>query len=97
MPLPERATGEASTIIPNTFSQPASLELRTRRGVFAGILGALVVVFAAWLAILPSSERDWQHINERVKAANDDPRFSVRIREGLPRMSLERGGAGVTR
>jgi len=34
------------------------------------------------------------HINERAKAANDDPRFSVRIREGLPRMSLDRGGAG---
>lgn len=28
------------------------------------------------------------HINERARAANDDPRFSVRIREGLPRMSL---------
>jgi len=26
-------------------------------------------------------------INERATAANDDPRFSVRIREGLPRMS----------
>ncbi len=37
------------------------------------------------------------HVNERAKAANDDPRFSVRIREGLPRMSLDRGGAGVTR
>jgi hypothetical protein len=37
------------------------------------------------------------HVNERAKAANDDPRFSIRIREGLPRMSLERGGAGVTR
>jgi hypothetical protein len=34
------------------------------------------------------------HINERAKAAGDDPRFSVRIREGLPRMSLDRGGAG---
>jgi hypothetical protein len=36
-------------------------------------------------------------ITERVKAANDDPRFSVRIREGLPRMSLALGSAGVTR
>jgi Domain of unknown function (DUF4105) len=37
------------------------------------------------------------HVNERAKAANDDPRFSVRIREGLPRMFLDRGSAGVTR
>jgi hypothetical protein len=36
-------------------------------------------------------------LDERVQAANDDPRFSVRIREGLPRMSLDRGGAGETR
>jgi len=34
------------------------------------------------------------HVNERAKTANDDPRFSVRIRDGLPRMSLDRGGAG---
>jgi hypothetical protein len=34
------------------------------------------------------------HINERAKAADDDPRFSVLIRDGLPRMSLDRGGAG---
>jgi hypothetical protein len=27
------------------------------------------------------------HVNERAKAANDDPRFSVRIRDGLPRMA----------
>jgi len=33
------------------------------------------------------------HVNERAEAANDDPRFSVRIREGLPRMSIDRGGA----
>lgn len=32
------------------------------------------------------------HINARAKAAGDDPRFSVRIREGLPRMS---GGHGA--
>jgi hypothetical protein len=37
------------------------------------------------------------HINERAKAANDDPRFSVRIREGLPRMSLDGVRAGATR
>lgn len=37
------------------------------------------------------------HINERAKAANNDPRFSVRIREGLPRMASDHGGAGVTR
>ena len=37
------------------------------------------------------------HINDRAKAANDDPRFSVRIRDGLPRMAPDRGGAGVTR
>jgi hypothetical protein len=36
------------------------------------------------------------HINERAKAANDDPRFSVRIREGLPRMAPDSGGAGGT-
>jgi hypothetical protein len=33
------------------------------------------------------------HVNERARAANDDPQFSVRIREGLPRMSNDRGGA----
>jgi hypothetical protein len=27
------------------------------------------------------------HVNDRAKAAHDDPRFSVRIREGLPRMA----------
>jgi hypothetical protein len=27
------------------------------------------------------------HINERARATGDDPRFSVRIREGLPRMA----------
>jgi hypothetical protein len=27
------------------------------------------------------------HANERAKAAHDDPRFSVRIRDGLPRMA----------
>jgi hypothetical protein len=32
------------------------------------------------------------HINERAKAANDDPRFSVRIREGLPRMAPTAAG-----
>ena len=37
------------------------------------------------------------YLDERVKAASDDPRFSVRFREGLPRMSLDRGGARVTR
>ena len=36
----------------------------------------------------------WSSINERVKAAGDDPRCSVRIRKGLPRMSLDHGGAG---
>ena len=34
------------------------------------------------------------HVNERAKAANDDPRFSVRVREGLPRMSLDRRSEG---
>ena len=29
------------------------------------------------------------HINERARAADDDPRFSVRIREGLPRMAAQ--------
>jgi hypothetical protein len=37
------------------------------------------------------------HVNERAKPANDDPRFSVRIREGLPRMSPDPGSAGGTR
>ena len=37
------------------------------------------------------------YINERAKAANDDPRFSVRIREGLPQISIDRGSAGGTR
>jgi hypothetical protein len=31
------------------------------------------------------------HVNERAKAAGEDPRFSARIREGLPRMSLDHG------
>jgi Domain of unknown function (DUF4105) len=34
--------------------------VRPRRWVLAGILGAFVVVLAAWLAIPPSNERDWQ-------------------------------------
>ena len=37
------------------------------------------------------------HVNARAKAANDDPRFSVWIREGLPRMALDRGSGGATR
>ena len=37
------------------------------------------------------------YINERAKAANDDPRFSILIREGLPRMSADRSSAGGTR
>jgi len=37
------------------------------------------------------------YLDERAKAANDDPRFSILIREGLPRVSLERGSAEVTR
>jgi len=36
------------------------------------------------------------YINDRAKAANDDPRFSVRIRDGLPRMARARGSAEVT-
>jgi hypothetical protein len=36
------------------------------------------------------------HINDRAKAANDDPRFSVRIRDGLPRMGPTPAGQGVT-
>ena len=28
-----------------------------------------------------------RHVNARAQAAHDDPRFSVRIREGLPRMA----------
>jgi hypothetical protein len=35
-------------------------------------------------------------VNERAKAADDDPRFSVLIRDGLPRMSLD-GSTGATR
>lgn len=31
------------------------------------------------------------HINDRARAAGDDPRFSVRIRDGLARMSLASG------
>jgi uncharacterized protein DUF4105 len=36
------------------------------------------------------------HVNDRAKAANNDPRFSVRIREGLPRMGPTPAGQGVT-
>jgi hypothetical protein len=35
--------------------------------------------------------------NDRARAAGDDPRFSVRIREGLPRMNLVSGPGGATR
>ena len=38
----------------------ALLLVRPLRWVVAGILGAFVVVLAAWLAIPPSNERDWQ-------------------------------------
>jgi hypothetical protein len=34
------------------------------------------------------------HVNDRAKAAHDDPRFSVRIREGLPRMAPTTAGQG---
>jgi hypothetical protein len=37
------------------------------------------------------------HVNDRAKAANADPRFSVRIRDGLPRMAPDHGGTGGTR
>lgn len=38
---------------------------------------------------LPFAElRAKSRVNERAKAAGDDPRFSVRIREGLPRMAV---------
>jgi hypothetical protein len=36
------------------------------------------------------------HINERAKDAATDPRFSVLIRDGLPRMSLDPNNAGGT-
>jgi hypothetical protein len=32
------------------------------------------------------------HVDDRARAAGDDPRFSVRIREGLPRMTMAREG-----
>jgi len=31
------------------------------------------------------------HVNDRAKAAGGDPRFSLRIRAGLPRMSESPG------
>jgi len=37
------------------------------------------------------------YINARARAAADDPRFSVRIREGLPRMPSSQAILGVTR
>jgi hypothetical protein len=41
---------------------------------------------------MPFAElKERSHINERARAANDDPRFSVRIREGIPRMSEAAG------
>jgi hypothetical protein len=36
------------------------------------------------------------HTNERAKAAAEDPRFSVRIRDGLPRMSPDPNSGGGT-
>jgi hypothetical protein len=36
------------------------------------------------------------HINKVAKAADEDPHFSARIRDGLPRMSLDRDTAGGT-
>ncbi len=41
---------------------------------------------------MPFSElKARSHINERARAADRDPRFSARIREGLPRMSESPG------
>ena len=41
---------------------------------------------------MPFSElKARSHINERAEAADRDPHFSVRIREGLPRMSESSG------
>jgi hypothetical protein len=41
---------------------------------------------------MPFSElKARSHINERAQVADRDPRFSVRIRKGLPRMSESPG------
>jgi hypothetical protein len=36
--------------------------------------------------------RERSHVNERARAADADPRFSLRIRAGLPGMTEARGG-----
>ena len=62
--------------------------VRPLRWGVVGILGAFVVVLAGWLASLPfAALKAKSHVNDRAKAAHDDPRFSARIREGLPRMA----------
>ena len=72
--------------------------VRPLRWVVVGIVGAFAVVLAGWLATPPfAALKATSHVNARAKAAHDDPRFSVRIRDGLPRMAPTTAGQGVTR
>ena len=58
-----------------------------------GYLDELAYDIGAIDRSLPFAElKAKSHVNERAKAANDDPRFSVRIREGLPRMAPTAAG-----
>ena len=53
------------------------------------------MVLAGWLASLPfAALKAKSHVNDRAKAAHDDPRFSARIRDGLPRMAPTTAGKG---
>jgi hypothetical protein len=69
-----------------------SIETRKEQGeqcsALRGFFRQYELVFGAIDRSLPFSVlRAKSHINERARAAADDPRFSVRIREGLPRMA----------
>ena len=55
-------------------------------------LGRILMAVAAtamlgWMAL----DKVKSCVNERAKAAGDDPGFSVLVREGLPRMSVGPG------
>jgi hypothetical protein len=72
-------------------------ERQSTAGILNGYLDELAYDNGALDRSLPFAVvKAKSHINERAKAANADPRFSVRIRDGLPRMTPDSGGAGGT-
>ncbi len=69
---------------------PAEKHRRVRVGklFLNGYLDELGYENGALDQSMPFSElKARSHINERAQSADGDPRFSVRIRAGLPRMS----------